>query len=376
MLQARAGSGRYAMYNDNALKLGFFGSNCSSGRYVTTVPERWTASWDDNVRLARLLDEAGLDFFLPIARWKGYGGDADYHGSTFETLTWAAAMLAITQRLTVFGTVHVPLISPLIAAKQMVTADHAGHGRFGLNVVCGWNEDEFEMFGVKPVDYDARYRQGQEWLDLVKMIWERDDFDFSGEFYHVKGVREKPKPYGGSNPLVMNAGVSSVGRDFALNNCNAWFTSIREPLTTEAGLTAAARLVQTTKDEARAKGRELSVYTSGMLICRPTRREAEEYRHYVTVERADRTAIERMLTMKGHVGLPPDEIARLTGTIASGKGSLPLCGTPDEVVDIFARASTAGIDGIALSLVNEIDEFPYFAAEVLPRLARLGLRRP
>lgn len=32
------------------------------------------------------------------------------------------------------------------------------------------------MFGVKPVDYAARYRQGQEWLVLVKMIWERDDF--------------------------------------------------------------------------------------------------------------------------------------------------------------------------------------------------------
>lgn len=364
------------MYNANALKLGFFGSNCSSGRYVTTVAERWPATWDDNVRLALLLDEAGMDFFLPIARWKGYGGEADYHGSTFETLTWAAAMLAITKRLTIFGTVHVPLFSPLIAAKQMATADHAGHGRFGLNVVCGWNEDEFEMFGVKPVDYAARYRQGQEWLDLVKMIWERDDFDFSGEFYRVKGVREKPKPYGGSNPLVMNAGVSGDGRDFALRNCNAWFTSIRQSLATNEGLAEATRLVHATKGEARALGRELSVYTSGMLICRPTRREAEEYRHYVTVEHADRTAIERMLAMKGQVGLPPDELARLSDTIASGKGSLPLCGTPDDVVDILARASAAGIDGVALSLVNEIDEFPYFRAEVLPRLERLGLRKP
>jgi alkanesulfonate monooxygenase SsuD/methylene tetrahydromethanopterin reductase-like flavin-dependent oxidoreductase (luciferase family) len=48
--------------------------------------------------------------------------------------------LAKTERLTVFGTVHAPLIPPLIAAKEFVTADHIGEGRFGLNLVCGWNE--------------------------------------------------------------------------------------------------------------------------------------------------------------------------------------------------------------------------------------------
>jgi len=40
------------------------------------------------------------------------------------------------------------LFNPLIAAKEFVTADHIGEGRFGLNLVVGWNEDEFEMFGV------------------------------------------------------------------------------------------------------------------------------------------------------------------------------------------------------------------------------------
>jgi len=31
---------RIAMYNDNALKIGLFGANCSSGRSATKVPER------------------------------------------------------------------------------------------------------------------------------------------------------------------------------------------------------------------------------------------------------------------------------------------------------------------------------------------------
>ena len=42
-------------------KLGFFGANCSSGRYVTKVPERWSGNWDDNLRLALMLDEAGIE---------------------------------------------------------------------------------------------------------------------------------------------------------------------------------------------------------------------------------------------------------------------------------------------------------------------------
>ena len=112
------------------------------------APERWSASWEDNLRMAILADDAGLDFLLPIGRWKGYGGETDYQGSSFETITWASGLLAQTRRITVFGTVHVPLFHPVLAAKQMVTADHIGHGRFGLNVVSGWNPIEFGMMGV------------------------------------------------------------------------------------------------------------------------------------------------------------------------------------------------------------------------------------
>ena len=57
-----------------------------------------------------------------------------------------------------FGTVHAPLFHPIIAAKEMVTADQIGEGRFGLNIVVGWNEDEFEMFGVEQRDHAGALR--------------------------------------------------------------------------------------------------------------------------------------------------------------------------------------------------------------------------
>src|ERR1700761_9529505 len=204
---------RAAMYNDNAFKIGFFGAQLSSRRSATVVPERWSASWPDCLRLARMADEAGIDFMLPIGRWKGYGGDTDFHGSTLETVTWAVGLLSATQRMTVFGTVHAPLFHPLIAAKEFVTADHVGEGRFGVNLVVGWNEGEFDMFGVKQREHDVRYDYAQEWIDIVKAAWTRDGtFDFDGKFFQLKGGRAYPKPYGDTRPLLMNAGSSDVGQ--------------------------------------------------------------------------------------------------------------------------------------------------------------------
>src|SRR3954468_8973213 len=67
------------MQNANKFKLGLFGMNCS-GSFATTAPERWQAGWPENLEAARLADEAGLEFILPIARWMGYGGQTDRQG--------------------------------------------------------------------------------------------------------------------------------------------------------------------------------------------------------------------------------------------------------------------------------------------------------
>jgi alkanesulfonate monooxygenase SsuD/methylene tetrahydromethanopterin reductase-like flavin-dependent oxidoreductase (luciferase family) len=119
----------------NALKLGLFGANCSSGRSYTTLPERWDASWDNNVRLARLAELVGLDCLVPIARWKGYGGQTNVNGSTFESVTWACGLLAETRRLDIFCTIHV-LNHPIVAAKQLATVDHVGQAPWS-QLVCG-----------------------------------------------------------------------------------------------------------------------------------------------------------------------------------------------------------------------------------------------
>lgn len=363
---------RTAMHNTNRLKIGLFGANCSSGRAVTRVPERWSGSWPDNVKLARQADEAGIDFMLPIARWKGYGGDTDYQGATLETLTWASALLASTSRITVFGTVHAPLFNPVIAAKEIVTADQIGQGRFGLNLVVGWNEGEFEMFGVEQRQHAARYEYAQEWLDVVKMIWSpKEDFDFEGRYFKLKGVRAKPKPVGGARPLIMNAGASDTGRAFAVKNCDAFFLQASRVSTGET-----AGFVQKAKDLARQHGREIGVYTVGVVTCRRTRQEAEDYYRHVIVDNADFAAIDRILAMKD---ITPEtkgveEFNRQRRFYANGMGGLPIVGDADHVAKTLADLSAAGVTGIGMSFINYLEELPFFCAEVLPRLERLGLR--
>jgi len=363
---------RLAMHKANRLKIGLFGPNCSSGRAVTLVPERWSGSWPDNLKLARMADEAGFDFLLPIARWKGYGGDTDYQGATLETLTWASGLLASTSRITVFGTVHAPLFNPVIAAKEMVTADHIGQGRFGLNLVVGWNEGEFEMFGVEQREHEARYEYAQEWLDVVKMIWSpKEDFDFEGKYLKLRGIRGKPRPVGGARPLIMNAGASATGRAFAVKNCDAFFLQASRVSTEE---TAAS--IKKAKDLGREYGHDIGIYTVGVVTCRRTQKEAEDYHHYAIIENADLTAIDSILAMKNITPKTKgmEEFNRQRRFYANGMGGLPIVGDADHVAKTLAELSTAGVAGIGISLVNYLDELPYVRDEVLPRLERMGLR--
>src|SRR5258708_12077328 len=97
-------------------------------------------------------------------------------------------------------------------------------------------------------------------------MWSRDDeFDFDGRYIKLKHVRAKPKPYGGTRPLIMNAGASPTGQAFAVRNCDALFMATK--LST---LDKSAQHVREVKALAHRTGRDLSLYTVGVVVCPPT----------------------------------------------------------------------------------------------------------
>ncbi|MDC0033301.1 LLM class flavin-dependent oxidoreductase [Alphaproteobacteria bacterium] len=355
------------LYGPNRFKLGLFGLNCSGGLTMTKAPEYWDASFENNLTAARLADEAGLEFLLPIGRWHGYGGETDTASESFETLTWASGLLAATSRISIFGTVHVSLLSPIFAAKQMVTAHHIGQGRFGLNIVSGWNVGEHEMHGVKIREHDERYDYSEEWVTIVKRIWLEDEpFDFKGKYFDLKGVQLKPKPWGDDRPLLISAGNSSAGLAFAGRHADCLFTSVREldELSGKIGELQSVRPADSA-----------GIYASGHLICKPTRKEADEYYHYIVYEMGDWEAAEHTVKIRTRGGSTSGEkLDQMKEVIISGTGTHCVRGSYDDVAEHFKFLSECGLDGIALGLVNYIGDFPPLRDEVIPRLQRLGLR--
>jgi FMNH2-dependent dimethyl sulfone monooxygenase len=372
MSNTSGGADRAELSSRNRLKLGIFGANLSSGIAATTVPERWSGSWSDNVALAQALDDAGMDFMLPVARWKGFGGTTNFEGSGFETITWACGLLGETKHITIFGTVHAPLVHPVFAAKQFVTVDHASRGRFGLNLVCGWNQDEFEMFGVSQRDHETRYLYGAEWLRVVRMMWTSEKtFDFDGTFITLRDVEAEPKPYGNAEPVIMNAGSSETGKAFAIANCQYLLAPIRTKLSDAADNVADAQR------RANALGKRLGVMTTANVVCRPTQREADAYYRYYAEECGDWDAVDRMVsigTRGASTTMQPEHYRQMRIRFAAGYGGWPIVGDPDSVAAQFVAVSEAGFSGVALGFVNYLAEFPYFRAEVLPRLERAGVR--
>ncbi len=355
----------------NKLSLGLFGVNCSGGLAVTTVPERWEASWENNQSAARMADQSGLDFMLPLGRWKGYGGITDHNASNFETLTWASGILASTSNLMAFGTVHVSLFNPVVAAKQMVTADHIGHGRFGLNIVCGWNNDEFDMLGVDLPQHDNRYDQGQEWIDVISKVWtEGEPFDYEGDFYQVRKTEIYPKPYGGGKPMIVAAGNSPRGREFAARNADMMFTNLRGSISEVPGNVSALR------ELASRYNREIGVFSNVAVVCRPTKQEAEEYYRYYAIENADWDAVEILIEGRGlkKPGVTEEALQAARIRAAGGNGALPIVGAPDDIVSLMKRLYDGGVTALAMGFTNYLEHFPYFRDEVLPRLVHEGLR--
>jgi len=128
----------------------------------------------------------------------------------YDAMATAAWVLASTQTL-IAG--HLVLCDafrqPAVLAREAVTLDHASGGRFELGIGAGSVPDEFETFGISPVD--RRVSRFAETLEVLKLLWSGEPVDYDGRFRHLSGAQQVPAPtrripivIGGTGPRMMD----------------------------------------------------------------------------------------------------------------------------------------------------------------------------
>ena len=357
------------------LKLGTFQTNLDSGCVMSDLDGRLDITWPNTVTLAKLADEMEFELLVPVARWRGRGGANDPQGPGFEAYTWAAGIAASTARCGVVSTSHVSLNHPIVAAKQCAAIDHISNGRFTLNVVCGWNGPEMEMFDMTLGRHEDRYARAEEWLAIVKRLWtEDDDFDHEGSFYRINKGYLKPKPLQKPHPAVMNAGASERGRHFAAKNCDLVYTQLRthDPDVCTAHVASYHRLAR------EEYGRNIRVWTLAAIVQGETEKEARQfYDHYVHGNGDWVAAGNVVAAMAAEVNerhYSPERAQTMAEMFVSGWGGHLLIGTKEQIVDGLLSLSRMGLDGVLLSWPRFEAGMREFRDVTLPLVKQAGLR--
>lgn len=350
------------------MSLGIFMPNCSYTASISTYkpdPGDWT--YESNLRIARAAEAAGYDFLFPIAKWRGFGGKTNYLGTSLETMTWAAALLAQTSRIRVFSTVHVPIFHPLVAAKMGATIDHISNGRWGLNVVSGWSEHEFGMMGIEVLPHAERYRRTEAYIEILKGLWTSapGTFNHTSPWYRIRDGWVSPLPTQRPHPPIANAGVSEDARRMLARLCDMAFISL-------LSFDAAAEVTADIRARAAQFGRTVKCCTYPFVVWRETEREAEAERRRI-IENIDQQAVETwargLLVQSGSF----DQFS--LEKLAVGGGGLPIFGTAEQVAEKLARLYRDGIDGVLMTFLDFYHDTIRFEREVKPLLRQLGVLR-
>ncbi|MFM9968430.1 MAG: LLM class flavin-dependent oxidoreductase [Burkholderiales bacterium] len=168
--------------------------------------------------------------------------------TSFEPMTLLSALSMVTEHIGLVATGSTTFDAPYHVARRFASLDHLSNGRAGWNIVTTSNPDAALNFGLtEHVEHDERYRRAKEFYGVVTGLWDswaddawlRDQesgifFDpakmralnHKGEHLSVRGPLNIARPVQGW-PVIVQAGASEAGRQFAAETAEAIFTSMR-----------------------------------------------------------------------------------------------------------------------------------------------------
>lgn len=306
------------------MEIGFFAFNSSSGiSMVKKSKSDWIANYVNSLWLLETLEKANsFDYFLlPISRWIG-SGKSNITGDALESISLASSLLAKSSKTKIFSTLHTFSHLPETTAHSAVFLNESFDNRYGINLVCGWKEDEIDYFHVEDWKYEERYSVAKNWVDR---------FRFSENNYSK--IRDH-KVF----TQIVNAAFSKEGREFAKKNVNNLFTTIPSKFDVE------------TKDP-----KLKNCYVSATFFYSDKMDEAiKKYENVINHSDKEAAldfamAIKKSDKVKGNMYLSNQPM------VATGSGLPSLILDENKLISLITYLHNSGCKGLAINLNNYFD---------------------
>jgi len=198
------------------------------------------------VSLAQLAERSKLDSLF-LADGPSLWHSADFRpAGQLEPTVLLSVLAAATERIGLIATASTTYNEPYNLARRFASLDHVSGGRAGWNIVTTAGREAAQNFGLadRP-DHRDRYARAAEFVDVSLALWDswEDDaaigdkaagrfaragsiqpIEYAGVYYSVRGPLNVPRPPQG-HPLLVQAGSSQDGREFAARYAEAVFTA-------------------------------------------------------------------------------------------------------------------------------------------------------
>jgi pyrimidine oxygenase len=334
----------------------------NNGWILSASSPQYHPSFELNKQVVQTAEKYGFDFALSMVKLRGFGGETEFWDYNLESFTLMAGLAAVTSKIQLYASVATLTLHPAMVARMAVTIDDVSHGRFGINIVSGWNQSEYAQMGLWPdADfYNYRYEYATEYVTVMKELWLTGQSDFKGKFFKLEDCRVLPKP-SRDIPLVC-AGQSPRGMEFC-----AEYGDFNFIIADYEGTNLAAANKQLAEASAKS-GRKVGSYALYTVILADTDEQAkaneQKYR-----DGADLDAIKFMTGQASldTAGTTAQVITQLQGVTFMGIGLI--VGSPSTVAKEIDRiAEIEGTSGMMLVFDDFLKGVERFGAEVMPIL--------
>jgi probable F420-dependent oxidoreductase len=186
----------------------------------------------------------------------------------YEPLSALNFIAGCTQRVRL-GThvLIIPYRNPVLTAKILSTLDVLSGGRVILGAGVGWMEEEFQAMGLDT--YKDRGAVTDEYLQVYKELWTKEDASFDGKYYQISDTGFEPKPVQKPHPPVWIGGHSGPAVRRAAKYGDGWMPiGLRPPAILEPEELAGkiARLRKLTVEAGRAEDAVALTFSTGVVF--------------------------------------------------------------------------------------------------------------